>query len=150
MYACHRCTFNFAWGQRHASHLNEGGHVRYTGGVGNWLITIAPYFIPTISILAILVTQFMAVQQTPVSQGVIGATVGFHLGSSYLETHDAQSDLKKSDMCSASASYPQPICWFTAFSWHSYGTEALVSQAHWIIFEMSINAFQWVIQKPSL
>ena len=129
---------------------NEGGHVRYTGGVGNWLITISPYFIPTISILAILVTQFMAVQQTPVSQGVIGATVGFHLGSSYLETHDAQSDLKKVGyvfcLCFLPTANLLVYSLLLAFIWD--GSAGLTSTLDYF-FELSINAFQWFNQKPS-
>ena len=74
---------------------NKGGHVRYTGGEGNWLITIAPYFIPTISIIAVAAAAFVPTQYAYQAQVLIGASVGFHLGSSYLETHDAQSDLIK-------------------------------------------------------
>lgn len=74
---------------------NQGGHVRYTRGEGNWLITIAPYFIPTISIIAVLLASFVPPQHETITQGLIGASVGFHLGSSYLETHDTQSDLIK-------------------------------------------------------
>ena len=74
---------------------NKGGHIRYIGGEGNWLITIAPYFIPTISIIAVIVAALVPQQHSYTTQLLIGASVGFHLGSSYLETHDAQSDLIK-------------------------------------------------------
>jgi hypothetical protein len=71
---------------------HEGGEIVYDGK-GNWLITIAPYFFPTVTILLLSVRLFM--QQNYWLEVGIGASIAFHIGSSYVETHGAQSDLKQ-------------------------------------------------------
>ena len=127
---------------------NKGGHIKYTGGEGNWLITISPYFVPTISILAVLASQLTSLQNGPVMQCFIGATVGFHLGSSYLELHDAQSDLAKVGYVFSFCFLPTAnlliYSLLLAFIWD--GTAGFNST--WDHFwSLSVEAFQWGLQR---
>jgi len=72
---------------------HDGGHVVYNGGSGNWLITIAPYFFPTITAVLLVIRLF--IEQNYWLEIGIGVSIGFHLGSTYFETHGAQTDLQE-------------------------------------------------------
>jgi len=72
----------------------SGGHVSYQG-TGNWLITIAPYFFPTICLFLLAASVLLpAALLSPVG-ALMGATIGYHVTSTYRETHSGQSDLMK-------------------------------------------------------
>lgn len=71
---------------------HEGGEIRYKGK-GNWLITIAPYFFPTITV--ILLSLRLCIEQNYWLELGIGVSIAFHITSSYVETHGSQSDLKQ-------------------------------------------------------
>lgn len=73
--------------------MKEGGQVVYKGGEGNWLIIIAPYFFPTITMVLLLIRMFI-VPNVWFEAG-IGISIGFHVGSTFYETHGGQTDLKK-------------------------------------------------------
>ena len=72
---------------------HDGGQVQFKGGEGNWLITIAPYFFPTITVLLLSVRIF--IEQNYWLEVAIGGSIAFHITSSYLETHGAQTDLQR-------------------------------------------------------
>ena len=72
----------------------SGGHIRYLGR-GNWLITLSPYFFPTICLIVLPLFAFLPARATHVANAVIGAAFGFHLTSTIRETHLGQTDLKK-------------------------------------------------------
>ena len=72
----------------------DGGHVRIVGR-GNWLITIAPYFLPTISILFMPIVWLTPYPMKIGILAVQGATWGYHVWSTIRETHRGQTDLKK-------------------------------------------------------
>ena len=74
---------------------NEGGECRYSGGTGNWLITIAPYFFPTLVFIPLIVSLFLEGQHQEVIQGSIGFFIAYHMTSTWRETHPAQTDLQK-------------------------------------------------------
>ena len=82
-------TGNSVKGMKVTAH--EGGHLSYEGE-GNWLITVAPYFFPTITVLLMLVRIFIDYNYW--FEVIIGASIAFHLTSTYLETHGAQTDLQ--------------------------------------------------------
>jgi hypothetical protein len=89
----------FAWLTFHRvvgfrASLRRGGHVRYLGR-GNWLISIAPYFVPTLSIIAIAVLYWMPDRYLAWGSGALGATFSYHLLSTWTETHRHQSDLRE-------------------------------------------------------
>lgn len=71
---------------------HEGGDIVYKGK-GNWLITIAPYFFPTVTLLLLSIRLF--IEQNYWLEIGIGASIAFHITSTYVETHGAQSDLKQ-------------------------------------------------------
>jgi hypothetical protein len=74
--------------------LRRGGHVRYTGR-GNWLISIAPYFVPTLSIVAIAVLNWLPAPYLAYGSAGLGATFAYHLLSTWSETHRHQTDLQE-------------------------------------------------------
>lgn len=70
-----------------------GGHVRIIG-LGNWLITVAPYFFPTVCFILIPVFQLLKFVPTNVADGIVGAAFVYHITSTMRETHGGQTDLK--------------------------------------------------------
>ena len=63
-------------------------------GDGNWLIAIAPYFFPTASVAVLAVSAFLDDKWLTIAQGVLGVSLGYHLTSTFAETHSGQTDLK--------------------------------------------------------
>jgi len=76
------------------SSWRNGGHIRILGR-GNWLITIAPYFLPTISVLLLPVVWFAPFPTRFVILFAYGASWGYHAWSTVQESHRGQTDLKK-------------------------------------------------------
>lgn len=73
---------------------NEGGEITYEGR-GNWLITIAPYWFPTLCVPILGVMAFTtAAEDVWISAG-LGVTLMYHLTSTWRETHAQQSDLQR-------------------------------------------------------
>ncbi|MDA0590671.1 MAG: M50 family metallopeptidase [Planctomycetota bacterium] len=72
----------------------NGGHVRYLG-TGNWLITLAPYFFPTVCMLLLPLFILVPFLETPIGDAVLGAAFAYHVTSTIRETHRGQSDLHK-------------------------------------------------------
>lgn len=73
-----------------------GGNFIYTGN-GNWLISIAPYFFPTSSVLVILLGLFyffMGQILPPHYWAILGVMTGYHLISTLDEIHLGQTDFK--------------------------------------------------------
>lgn len=74
----------------------NGGQIAYSGGEGNWLIVIAPYFFPTVTVILLLIRMF--IQPNYWFEIGVGVSIGFHIGSSFYETHTGQTDLQKVGM----------------------------------------------------
>jgi len=72
---------------------NKGGHMTFRGE-GNWLIFIAPYFFPTLSVVVMLVTLGLDPEALGWASGALGATVSYHATSTWRETHRQQTDLQ--------------------------------------------------------
>ena len=70
---------------------HEGGHVTMTGG--NFLITLAPYFFPTVSYVLLPLSFLFTPKYLPLFFGVLGASVAFHIASTWAEIHWQQTDL---------------------------------------------------------
>lgn len=88
----------FAWATGHRivgfrASLGRGGEVRFLGR-GNWLITLSPYFFPTAALALLLVAYLMPLSILPWPGFFLGIALGFHIVSTYRETHRDQSDLK--------------------------------------------------------
>jgi len=73
---------------------SQGGHTLFRGP-GNWLIFIAPYFFPTLSVLVCLVRVFLSEDQMLWTNTILGATIAYHVLSTWRETHWGQSDLQR-------------------------------------------------------
>ena len=72
----------------------SGGHITYTGG-GNWLISIAPYFFPTISFAIMGILALLDSGAHPWLNLLLGLSVSYHITSTWKETHWGQSDIKE-------------------------------------------------------
>lgn len=88
----------FAWVTGHSiidfrASMGEGSEVRFTGH-GNWLILIAPYFFPTAAVVLFLMAYVMPFSALPWSGFLLGVALGYHVISTYRETHGNPSDLK--------------------------------------------------------
>ncbi|MDA1017181.1 MAG: hypothetical protein O3A00_22330 [Planctomycetota bacterium] len=70
-----------------------GGQMEFMGA-GNWLITISPYFFPTISAL-LLLGFWMFSDGGPVCNLALGISLAYHITSTIRETHSQQTDLQK-------------------------------------------------------
>jgi Peptidase M50B-like len=92
---------------------SRGGHVQYLG-IGNWLITIAPYFFPTLSVFALIVLAFLPREYAWWGSAALGFTVAYHLTSTWRETHHQQPDLAK-------VGFPFAICFLPASNGLVYG-----------------------------
>lgn len=82
----HRVTdFSVSW--------RKGGHVQYVGGVGNWLIIIAPYFFPLATLIVLLIESFFPLEAMQRSL-VLGACFGFELIYVWRQVHPKQTDFQ--------------------------------------------------------
>ena len=83
------------------------GYVGYSGaGNGNWLISIAPYFFPTFSIIVIAFLYLAQAQYYPFLMMLLGYTFLYHIHSTIYETHHRQPDLQKVGLWFAYAFLP--------------------------------------------
>ena len=82
----HRVTdFSVSW--------NKGGHVQYVGGVGNWLIVIAPYFFPLATLMALALESIFPLANN--RSMVLGACFGFEMIYVWRQIHPTQPDFEK-------------------------------------------------------
>jgi len=89
----------FAWATFHRvvafrATVRSGGHVQILGR-GNWLITVAPYFVPTASLLAIVALGWLPSRYLLYGNVGLGATIAYHVVSTVSETHRHQPDLAR-------------------------------------------------------
>lgn len=72
----------------------EGGEVKLRGGSNVW-ISLAPYFLPTLSFLVLMVGLILGFTETSYFNTVLGFTIAFHLVTNWQETSFRQTDLQK-------------------------------------------------------
>ncbi|MFH2007502.1 MAG: M50 family metallopeptidase [bacterium] len=70
------------------------GVMRYRGE-GNWLITLSPYFFPTLSMALMLLFWAFPDSWQRAATLLLGVTLSYHVTSTYREAHTDQPDLKK-------------------------------------------------------
>ena len=91
----------FAWMTFHLvsdfkATFNSGGYVQIHGGRGgNWLILIAPYWFPTLTVPVMLALGLHPAEHVDIVSGLLGVTFSYTLTSTYLETHVGQTDLQR-------------------------------------------------------
>lgn len=73
---------------------HNGGVMQFQG-FGNWLITLAPYFIPTLSLVVLGLMNLAKATYYPMLFAVMGFSMAYHLQSTWHELHDQQPDLKQ-------------------------------------------------------
>ncbi len=76
------------------SSFTQGGHMRYVGR-GNWLITISPYFFPTVCFAIILATAVVPDAWRWWADALLGAATAYHFISTTYEAHAGQTDLQR-------------------------------------------------------
>jgi len=89
----------FAWATLHRTvgflgTWRSGGHVRYLGK-GNWLIAIAPFVVPTISLLVALALSALPRHALTYASPLLGVTMAYHATSTWSRTHRHQGDLRE-------------------------------------------------------
>lgn len=91
------------------SHI--GGSVTMIGG--NFLITLAPYFFPTLSFALLLLLPAVDVEWFQIYSFILGASVSFHLASTKGEIHLNQIDLRKAGLwfCSIFLPVANMVCY---------------------------------------
>ncbi len=72
----------------------EGGEVKLRGGTNLW-ISLAPYFLPTLSFIVLLFGWIFGLTEFKYFYSVMGWTVAFHLVTNWQETSFRQTDLQK-------------------------------------------------------
>lgn len=72
----------------------EGGEVQLRGGTNLW-ISLAPYFLPTLSLLALLIAWIFGLAETHFFYAILGFTIAFHLVTNWNETSFRQTDLQR-------------------------------------------------------
>ena len=84
---------------------SQGGEMRYRGQ-GNWLISIAPYWFPTLCIPFIVLSGLGQFDGAVWVAPAFGATFAYHITSTIRETHRQQTDLQKTTFLFAWAFLP--------------------------------------------
>ena len=88
-------TFNRVTGLK--ATLRGGGTTTYRG-TPNWLIQTGPYFFPTLSIALLAGLRLFPPQYLALAYALLGASLVYHLISTWAETHHGQSDLREAGL----------------------------------------------------
>ena len=72
----------------------RGGECHYQGHT-NWVITLAPYFLPTITLVILFIGYWIPSDSHDVWEFLLGFSLCYHFLSTWRETHWQQSDLTK-------------------------------------------------------
>ena len=77
--------------------FRQGGHIYYLNykSQGNWLITISPYFVPTLSLVLMGALAFIPPSFRWWTEWLLGAATAYHVVSTLRDTRLAQTDLQK-------------------------------------------------------
>ncbi len=73
--------------------LNRGGAISYKG-TANWLILLAPYFCPTVSIVVLLFGLIVNPSWHWLMDSLLGVSVAYHLTTTWCQTHSRQTDFR--------------------------------------------------------
>lgn len=85
----------------------NGGMCEYLGsGGGNWLISIAPYWFPTLVWPPIILTHFLDPSYDVILNVLTGVAIAYHITSTWRETHRGQTDLQQTTFTFAAMFLP--------------------------------------------
>ena len=76
----------------------RGGGTTYYRGTPNWLIQTGPYFFPTLSIALLAGLRLFPAQYLWLAYALLGASLVYHLISTWAETHHRQTDLQEAGL----------------------------------------------------
>jgi len=76
----------------------RGGGTTYYRGTPNWLIQTGPYFFPTVSIALLAALRFIPARFQGLAYALLGASLVYHLISTWAETHHRQTDLREAGL----------------------------------------------------
>lgn len=92
--------------------LRDGGHMTYQG-TPNWLIQVSPYFFPTLSFAFLVPIIFFPSLIGEFLLLAVGASLAYHVLSTWRETHPAQTDFRD-------AGFIFSVCFLPAANLFSY------------------------------
>lgn len=75
----------------------RGGFIRFVGE-GNWLITVAPYFFPTLSLFLLVFAWCLPGYLASIINVAVGGSFAYHITSTLRETHPGQTDLQEAGL----------------------------------------------------
>ena len=136
----------FAWATLHKVTglkvtWRQGGACFFEGsGGGNWLIAIAPYWFPTLSIAPLLVLPWVSSTATLWVHASLGFVLFYHLTSTWRETHREQTDLKETGWMFAAAFLPSAnlLCYGLILCFALRGAGAVGEMNH-ALFQRSVS-----------
>jgi hypothetical protein len=125
----------------------SGGHTAYTGGTGNWLISVAPYFFPTASVAAAFALAFVPSDFAREVMAVLGATLAYHVTSTWAETHHRQTDLHQAGFFFSLAFLPTAnlLCFGAVLAFAAGGTNGALR--HFEEVETATRVFLALVTK---
>jgi hypothetical protein len=104
----------------------EGGEVRLYGN--NFVIKLAPYFLPTLALPFLLIPAILLPAYEPISFGLLGFVVAYHIFSTIHETSPRQPDIKESGYVFSALFLPvaNVICYGTILAFALEGYDGIV------------------------
>ena len=111
---------------------DKGGSFGFYGQ-GNWLITLAPYFVPTFPILLIIFSTIWATigyQQPDWFLPVLGVMFGYHLVSNATQIHTEQTDFAKAGWIFSILFLPTANLMAIGFVW-AFGAHSWSGVSQW-------------------
>jgi len=119
----------------------RGGHIRFVGE-GNWLITVAPYFFPTLSLFLLVFAWCLPSILAGLINFVIGGSFAYHMTSTLRETHPGQTDLQQTGVLFCFCFLPAAnIVTFGAVLGFIYGGWAGSAQFVGTIWQRTLDIF---------
>ena len=123
-----------------------GGHMTFDGQ-GNWLIYVAPYFFPTLAVPIAVYLYLGAGSAPPWVDMLLGATVAYHMTSTWRETHWEQTDLKEVGFVFALLFLPAAnLAFLGALLTFAHGGQAATTQFLESAFQISEGLWYGLIQ----
>lgn len=77
------------------AHFHYGGYILFSGGKGNWLMLIAPYFFSTLGVIVIGLIHLSSPEYYPVLVVLLGYSFLHHIHNTIVAIHPRQTDLQQ-------------------------------------------------------
>ena len=123
---------------------SQGGAMTYVGsGGGNWLISIGPYWFPTLCIIPALMIPFVSPEHSEWVHGLLGFTALYHITSTWRETHAQQTDLQETGWLFAIMFIPTAN--LISYAWLLIFSAEGASTAWRFVFDWLSRSYAWVL-----